>query len=253
MSLETIIMLVAVGVVSGAVSALAGGSALISFPVLLAVGLPPVTANATNFATVLPGNIGALAAYRSELSGHRLAAIRLCLISLAGGAIGCILLLNTSNEAFLDLVPWLLLTATLLIAFKRVINNGIAQFSRSARGHQAIRYAGFVLIFVFAIYGGFFGAGLGIIMLSGLMIAGYTNYHEANALKNLSNASIAALGVVIYTVNGLISWPHAIALMAGSTIGGYSAVRISRFIPQSALSNAMVIFGLVLSAYYFWR
>jgi len=231
MPIESGLLLFLAGILAGCISALAGGSSIITFPMLLASGLPPITANATNFLTALSGNLGAARAYSKELGKHRSAAIRLGATSMLGGLVGCILLLNSSNEFFAELVPWLLLCATLSLAFGKRISSAaskrlsLEKQDTSATGPDIV-LPGYVLIFAFSIYGGFFGAGLGVIMLAGLTIIGYSDYHEANALKNLTNAAIGVLGVMIYAVAGLVSWPHALILMAGSSIGGYAADRI---------------------------
>ena len=255
---DTFVILFLAGIFAGGISAIAGGSALISFPILLASGLPPIIANATNFVTVLPANAGALFAYKSEIANHKRAALHLGLIGLAGGILGCGLLLITSNEIFSGMVPWLILCATLLMLLGKPLNAAINRYNEAQSDKlnteaSKPNHWGCLLIFVFAIYGGFFGAGLGVIMLAGMTILGYANFHDANALKNLVNSLIGLLGVLIYAVSGLISWPHALCLMAGSMIGGNLAVRASKYLPQVWLSRFVVLFGFFLSAYYFWK
>ena len=255
MPVETLLMLFFAGLAAGVISALAGGSALITFPALIAAGLPPINANASNFVTVLPANLGAAAAYRSELSDLKPLILKLGIVSLAGGLVGGLLLLQMSNNGFSMLLPWLLLIATLLLAFGDKAKELLAKSGFSTNGHSSGKASNFpshALIFGISIYGGFFGAGLGILMLASLSIIGLGNYHAANAVKNLLNAGIGLLGVLMFAAFGLISWPHAIVLTIGSAIGGFAAVRVSRKINADLLSKAMVVIGLVLSAYYFW-
>lgn len=251
MAVEVIIMLLAAGFVAGGVNAIAGGATLLTFPVLMAAGLPPTVANASNFVAVLPGNAAAIPAYAKELGDNRAAAIRLTLISLLGGALGCIFLIYSTDNFFLDIVPWLILTATLLYAFGGKIN----EFINKRNGGQAIAAGapGYIMMFTFSIYGGYFGAGLGVITLAVLKMIGYADFHEANALKNLTNTMVSILGVVIFSFSGLISWPEALVMMVGATVGGYASAYYARKIPQKLLANAVIVLGFCLSAYYFLK
>ncbi|MEM7067566.1 MAG: sulfite exporter TauE/SafE family protein [Pseudomonadota bacterium] len=251
MSIEVILMLLGAGFVAGGINALAGGSSLLTFPTLMAAGLPPTVANASNFVSVLPGNATALPAYAQEIGNNRTAAIRLTLVSLAGGAIGSVLLIYSTDNFFLDLVPWLILIATLLFAFGNKINEFVKQYTGGRAAVEGI--PGYIMVLLFSIYGGYFGAGLGVIMLAVLKMIGYTDYHEANALKNLTNTMIGILGVIIFSFSGLISWPHALTMMAGSAIGGYTSAYYARKISQKLLTNAIIVLGFVLSAYYFLK
>ena len=249
MSIDLILILFVVGMIAGCVSSIAGGSGLITFPVLLSIGLPPTIANATNFVSVLMGNAAALPAYVRELGKYRGPALRMVCAGLAGGGIGSVMLLNSSDTLFLELVPWLISAATLLFALSGKIKVFV---STKKIGFATLNSPlGYVLVFIVSIYGGYFGAGLGVILLATLSIIGFTNFHEANALKNLTNTMIGLLGVIIYAFAGLISWPHALILMTGSAVGGYFGVRLARFVPQLWLSNCIVVLGVILSIYYF--
>ena len=253
MAIETLVILFCAGLFAGAVSALAGGSTIITFPVLLASGLPPIVANATNFLTALPSNAGATMAYRDELAKHKAVIWRLALISLFGGGFGCFLLLIISNDVFSSLIPWLLLAATLLLAFGKQIQTAIADKlqPKTKANTTELGIGQIFVIFAISVYGGFYGGGLGIAMLAGMTLIGFNQYHTANALKNLTNATIGVLGVVIYAISGLISWPHALVLMAGSSIGGYTAVKIAKHLPQIWLTRAIILLGFSFSIYYF--
>lgn len=253
-TLEIALILFAAGTVAGAVNAFAGGATLLTFPVLMAVGLPPTVANATNFVAVLPGNAFAIPAYREQLREQKADAARLLPISLAGGVVGAIALIFSSDNAFLALVPWMILGATLLYAFgdriNRIANGNLAAPSDDAQ-HPLPRFGGMAALFVFSIYGGYFGAGLGVITLATLKIMGYLEFHQANALKNLTNTAVGITGVALFTVSGLVSWPHAIVMMTGAALGGYASARLTRHIPQAWLHWAIVVLGLCLSIYYF--
>jgi uncharacterized membrane protein YfcA len=251
MAIEIILMLFLAGFVAGGINALAGGATLLTFPVLMAAGLPPTIANASNFVAVLPGNAAAIPAYAKELKGHKTEAYRLVVASLAGGAIGCIFLVYSTDNFFLEIVPWLILTATLLYAFGGRINEYISK--RNQGKAIAEGWPGYFLMFLFAIYGGYFGAGLGVITLAVLKMIGYADFHEANALKNLTNTAVSLLGVGIFAVSGLIAWPHALVMMAGAAIGGYASAYYAKRIPQVLLTNTVIVLGFALSAYYFYK
>ena len=251
LSIEIIVMLLVAGFVAGGVNALAGGATLLTFPVLMAAGLPPTIANASNFVALLPGNAAAIPAYAREIGDNRSTAVRLTMMSLFGGSIGCVLLIYSTDNVFLKIVPWLILTATLLYAFGGKIN----AFISKRNGGRAIAEGtpGYMLMFLFSIYGGYFGAGLGVITLAVLKMIGYSDFHEANALKNLTNTMVTILGVGIFTVTGLISWPEALIMMAGAAIGGYASAYYARRVPQGLLHGAVIILGFCLSAYYFLK
>ena len=249
MSIEIILMLFVAGFVAGGVNAIAGGATLLTFPVLMAAGLPPTVANASNFVAILPGNAAAIPAYARELGDNRQEALRLVLFSLAGGAIGSVLLIYSTDSFFLKLVPWLILLATLFYAFGGKLN----QWASAKFGGKAIAAGlpGYLLMFLFSIYGGYFGAGLGVITLAVLKIMGYLDFHQANAFKNLTNTVVSVLGVFLFAFSGLISWPEALVMMVGATAGGYGSARFARRIPQKLLNSAVITLGFLLSIYYF--
>lgn len=249
MSIQIVLMLFTAGVIAGGINAIAGGATLFTFPVLMAAGLPPTVANASNFVAVLPGNAAAIPAYASELRENRQAALQLVFASLAGGAIGSILLVISPDAFFLELVPWLILLATLMYTFGERINASVARWVGSSGG--PIGGIGYFLMFVFSIYGGYFGAGLGVITLAVLKIMGYLDFHKANALKNLTNTGLGLLGVAIFSYSGLIAWPQAIVMMVGAAVGGYISAYFARRVSQTLLHNAVVILGFCLAIYYF--
>lgn len=251
MEIEIILMLVAAGFVAGGVNALAGGATLLTFPVLMAAGLPPTVANASNFVAVLPGNAAAIPAYAKELRNNRQEALKLVTAGLAGGAVGCGLLMISTDNFFLEIVPWLILTATLLYAFGGRINEYVTV--RTGGTALAAGFPGYCLMFMFSIYGGYFGAGLGVITLAVLKIMGYLDFHDANALKNLTNTAVSVLGIILFSIGGLISWPEALVMMVGAAVGGYTSAYYARRISQTLLTNAVVILGFCLSIYYFLK
>lgn len=247
MTIFTILVLFAAGVASGAINAVAGGGTFITFGVLTMFGLPPVTANASSSVIQLPGYVTSTYAYRTEIGRIWRHAILLLLISAIGALLGSLLLLTLDNPAFRAAVPWLLLVATLIFA----AGPAIKRWQQRQGGSTDRRAAGLVLQFLTAIYGGFFGAGMGIMMLATLSMTESSDYHRLNALKNLISILIAAVAIAVFTTGGLISWPEVLVMVPGVAIGGYGGVWTARRVPQSALRWVVVAVGLGLTVYYF--
>ena len=246
---ELALFLFGIGLIGGAWNAVAGGATLFTFPALMLAGLPPVTANATNYLAMLPSNAAALPAYRRELAGVGNAVWPLMLVSGLGAIAGSILLLMSEQATFEFLIPFLILAATLLFAFGDPLRQLILNVmqGRSANGML------YSALFVFSIYGGYFGAGLGIILLAIVQIMGFSQFHVANSLKNLLATSFTILSIVVFGVGGLIAWPEAMMMMTGSTLGGYLGGRYARLIKEAYLRTAVIAFGLILSTIYFAR
>ncbi|MEM9355225.1 MAG: sulfite exporter TauE/SafE family protein [Pseudomonadota bacterium] len=249
MDVGTVIFLIIVGLVGGAWNAVAGGATLFTFPALMAAGLPPVVANATNYLAMLPSNAAAIPAYMSELRdvGGRVWA--LLIISGAGAIVGSLLLIASEQALFEFLIPFLILLATALFAF----GSEIGRLLRAKLAGRASVGALYGALFLFSIYGGYFGAGLGIILLAVVQVMGFTSFHVANSLKNLLATSFTVLSIIVFGVGGIIAWPEALVMMVGSTLGGYLGARYARQINERYLRTAVIVFGVVLSAVYFAR
>lgn len=249
MTFELVFFLIGVGLFGGAWNAVAGGATLFTFPALMVAGLPPVTANATNYLAMLPSNAAALPAYRRELAGVGDAIWPLMLVSGLGAIVGSVLLLMSEQATFEILIPFLILAATLLFAFGdrlRQLIFGVMQ-GQSANGML------YSALFAFSIYGGYFGAGLGIILLAIVQIMGFSAFHIANSLKNLLATSFTILSIVVFGLGGIIAWPEALVMMAGSTLGGYLGGRYARLIKETYLRAGVIAFGFILTAVYFAR
>ncbi|MEH6446315.1 MAG: sulfite exporter TauE/SafE family protein [Oceanospirillaceae bacterium] len=249
MSLETFAYLFIAGGVCGAINAVAGGATLIGFPVLISVGLTPSMANASNFLATMPGYAAAIPSYFKEIKRMRKAILVIILASVFGGMLGSLILIASPSAVFVKLTPYLLLVATLLYAFGGVIHRYI---TRKRDDSLKDSFIGKFVIFIFSIYGGYFGAGLGIIVLSILKIIGFHDYHEANAIKSIMITAVSIFSIVIFIAGGLISWPESIVMMVGSAMGGYNAAKYAKNIPQVFLKNIIVVIGLSFSAYYFY-
>ncbi|MEM7005938.1 MAG: sulfite exporter TauE/SafE family protein [Pseudomonadota bacterium] len=237
------------GVACGGINAIAGGGTLIGFPVLLGAGLPPTVANATNFIATMPGYAAAIPSYLGELKQLSQSAMTNTLWTVAGATLGSLLLVLSGDAVFVGLIPYLILTATLLYAFSDRVNR-LFSSEKVRLNAKGIRLSNLIL-FIVCIYGGYFGAGLGIILFSALKIVGYCDFHHANALKNLiiTVASLVSIGIFIF--GSLIAWPEAITMMLGSALGGYVTAKKAKLMSQNYLHLFVTLFGFASTIYYF--
>ena len=236
------------GFVSSAVNAVAGGGTFITFGAMSVLGVSPVSANATSSVTQFPGYVTSTLAYWRDIKHFWRTAILLCVISALGALAGALILLSLDNPSFRAMVPWLLLAATELFAAGPWLKPK-PQAGKSALLPGPV---GWLLQFVTAIYGGFFGAGMGVMMLASLGLTQDGDYHRLNALKNLLAVVIAAIAILIFVGGGVVSWPHALVMIPGGALGGYAGVWIAKRVPQTAVRIFVIGVGLFLAAYYFW-
>jgi uncharacterized membrane protein YfcA len=241
---------------AGAVNSVAGGGTLLTFPSLLWVGrLTEIIANATSTVALWPGQLGSLWGYRKELGKSHTAVVFLAVPSFLGGLIGAMLLLKTSNETFRALVPYLILAATLLFMAQEPLSRwlrGRAERAAPEPGGGApwsvARWGAVMLFQLFvAIYGGYFGAGIGILMLAALGFLGLTNIHRMNALKNINNMCINGVAAVMFIVKGLVDWRLASLMAAGAILGGYTGAGTAQRIGQKNVRRIVVLVGFSLT------
>jgi hypothetical protein len=245
--------------IGGAINSIAGGGTLVTFPALVGLGIPAIIANATSTVALWPGAIGSMYGYRRELAGARDWAIRFAIPSLVGGLIGALLLLRTPSDRFDQIVPWLVLGATLLFLLQRPLMAAIRRHNRpdevpNRDDDPASRPPTITLLafqFGVAVYGGYFGAGIGILMLAALGFMGFTNIHRMNGLKNWGGLCMNATAAVTFTILGLVNWPVAIAMALGATAGGYGGSRLAQKVSREAVRGTVVVIGLVASAWLF--
>jgi uncharacterized protein len=245
---------VAVSAVAGAMNAVAGGGTLLTFPALIGLGIPPLTANATSTVALWPGSAGSIWGYRRELAGARRWAIGFALPSLLGGLVGALLLLATDEATFSELVPWLVLGATVLfmgqgplgawLRRRRAAPSGAADPTDGTDRFPDARLL--VFQFLIGIYGGYFGAGAGILMLAALGLMGLTNIHRMNGLKNWGGLCMNFVAAVTFARSGLVNWPVALSMAVGAVGGGYLGSRTAQRISQKAVR--MIIIGIGLSS-----
>lgn len=236
-------------------NSIAGGGTLLTFPALIALGVPAIDANATSTVALLPGSVGSIWGYRALLAGARRWALALALPSLAGGALGAWLLLRTPAERFAAIVPWLVLGATALFVIQRPVVRWVARRSRGVAGtttdeedaRTRSRPAVSMLIyqFVVAIYGGYFGAGVGILMLAAFGFMGLSNIHRMNGLKNWCGVCMNVIAAVMFAVSSLVNWPVALAMALGATAGGYLGSRTAQRVSQEMVRGSVVAIGLI--------
>lgn len=247
MTILTAILLFAAGFVASAVNAVAGGGTFLTFGAMTLVGVPPISANATSSVTQLPGYITSTLAYWSDIKRFWRGAILLCIVSAIGSVAGAAILLALDNPSFRSLVPWLLIAATALFAAGPWLKPTPKESGEPAVGGVV----GSLAQFVTAIYGGFFGAGMGVMMLATLGLTQTGDYHRLNALKNMLATVIALVAIFLFIGGGAVSWPHALAMLPGSALGGYAGVWIAKRVPQTIVRAFVIAVGLGLSAYYF--
>jgi uncharacterized membrane protein YfcA len=233
------------GFIAGAINAIAGGGSLVSFPALMMTGMPPVTANATNTLAVMPGAASALLAYRKELGEERRTAIAMSWPALLGGLVGSVILLHTSERAFRVVVPWLILFACGLIAMQAPVARWVA--SRATFGGEKVRAPLWIAQFSISIYGGYFGAGQGILMLAAYAILLQGTLQHANAIRLWCGTLINAIAALYFLVVGAASLPEAAVMAAASLAGGYLGARLARRMPAAVLRTVVVAYGVAVA------
>ena len=229
-------------------NSVAGGGTLVTFPALVALGLPPISANATSTVALWPAAVASMWGYRGELRGSRPWALGFALPSIAGGALGAWLLLRTPPHRFSAIVPWLVLGATALFIVQRPVMRWIgAHTAESDHVLTGRRPPASILAYQFfvSVYGGYFGAGVGILMLAALGFMGLNNIHRMNGLKNWGGLCMNAIAALMFAFTSLVNWPVALAMAVGAMSGGYLGSRTAQRVPQELVRSSIVTIGLV--------
>lgn len=249
--LATLTMLLA-GVGAGIINAVAGSGTLITFPVLLALGVPPVTANVSNNVGLLPASITAAIGYRRELNGEFGTVLKMALWSVLGGLVGAGLLLLLPSESFSALVPFLLLAAAVLAALQpRMARLVRARSNYSGVSTLPITVGLIFGVFVAGVYGGYFGAAQGVILLAILGILWSTDLNKANGAKNVLTGVANLFSALVFTISGTVDWHVAVAVGLGAATGGWLGARIGRRVPAGLLRAVLVIIALVAAVALF--
>ena len=253
MSLLEILGLTLAALAAGAINAVAGGGTLITFPVLLFYGMPPVLANATSTVALVIGTPGSIFGFRRYMKAVQPWLWRFIPVSLLGSLFGSILLTRSSNEVFGRLVPFLILFASLLFAAQGAFRRfAIVEAQQAAAGRRQIAVA-IVFQFAVAVYGGYFGAGIGILTLASLGFIGLTDIHEMNALKNVLSALINLVAAIWFIYKGIVDWPRAGVMCVGALAGYFIGAHYSQRIPREWVRRLITGIGLAISAYTFWK
>ena len=245
----TSLFLLAVGICAGIANAVVGGGQFLTFPAFVMAGVPSVLANTTSSVAVFPGIVTGAYAFRKDVL--RLADLvdikGSMAMSLAGGLLGALLLTHTPEAAFAALVPWLLLFGTLVYAFGNRLNLALRRSMRLGSG-------GFLATqFLIGIYGGYFGAGIGILMLALLGVYGITDLHAMSGFRTLQSSCINAVAVLTFVLEGQVDWPGAVAMGIGAIIGGYTGAAVARRISAKVLRPVIIVIAFAMTGYFFLR
>ncbi len=246
------LLLFSAGFFGGVLNSVAGGGSFITFPALLFVGVTPISANATNTFASCAGYLSGTYAFRDDLYEHKKELPKLILISLIGGVFGAWLLLQTPEALFRESIPWLLLFATVLFTFGGKINRILRQLTSH---HQHASFVGRFLLFLVllgvCIYGGFFNAGLGIIVLSYLALAGHTNINAMNGMKLLVSSVVSLIAIALFIYDDVIAWHEGIIVLVGTLLGGYVAAHISKRLSQQYVRMFVILASCGITVYFF--
>jgi uncharacterized membrane protein YfcA len=234
--------------VAGAINSVAGGGTLLTFPALIWVGMPSITANATSTVAIWPGSLGGMWGYRNELRGLTSDSYVLIIPSAIGGIIGALLLRLTPTETFDRLVPLLILFATALFMLQEPVQRLIKRGSVDGHAGATSWVIGAVIFqFFVALYGGYFGAGIGILMLAALGILGYTEIHQMNGLKILLALFINGVAALYFIAMGMVRWPEAIIMAVAAVAGGYGGAGVARRLGDRAVRRIVIIVGFSMA------
>ena len=239
--------------VAGAINSIAGGGTLLTFPVLIWLGLDPRVANGTSTVALWPGLFGGLFGYRRELENSSTILLRLGLISIIGGAFGAWLLIRTPSRVFAHLVPFLILFATLLFMSHGVINKRLRLGSLDDKPMGLWWSGAMIFQFFSAMYGGYFGADNGILMLAAMGLLGLNDLNRANGIKNFLGICINSIAVLLFSLAGLVVWPDALVMAFGALAGGYFGASMAVRIGQKWVRRGIVLIGLIIFVVMAWR
>ena len=277
------LLLFLAAVVAGAINSVAGGGSFVSFPALYAAHVAPIVANATNTVALWPAGLASAYAYRKDMRHPARTLVALGAASFVGGALGALLLLRTSNDAFMRLLPWLILVAAALFTFGGKVTAKLrvrppldissapgegalsSALGRQVRGSASARStlggretAGALLVatalqLVISVYGGYFGGGMGILMLATLSMMGMSNIHAMNGLKTLLGAIINGVGVVTFILAGAVDWNTGGVMIAGATLGGYGGAVIARRMDPKWIRGFVIVVAWSMTAVFFFQ
>jgi uncharacterized membrane protein YfcA len=244
MDLSHAALLAAAGLAAGTMNAVAGGGSLITFPALLAVGLPPVPANVSNSIAVFPGYVASVVGSRKDLAHQERRTARLLPTAVVGAVAGCVLLLATPARAFELVVPFLVLGATAVLAFQDQLRAVVGHPAHLNPTRQQV--ALHTMVALGAVYGGYFGAALGVMLVAGLALVLDETLARVSAVKNVLSAVVGLTTVVVFAAFGPVNWAAVAVLAPATMVGGYGGAKLVRRLPNAVLKGVIVTFGTVI-------
>lgn len=243
-----LVLLFFAGLLASAINAFAGGGTLVSFPVLIGLGVPELRANATNSMGLWPGSLSSAFGFWDRFSATKHYYKTLLPATVVGSALGALLLVNTPSGTFKVVIPFLLLAGTSVLAFQSKVKSWVTG------PHGKVSPAtGVVIQTLISIYGGYFGAGMGIMMLAAMALFVEGDIHDMNALKNWLAVVINIVAMGLFLAKGLVMIGPCLALMAGAVVGGFSSAKVSLKVPSEKLRIGVVVYGFVMTLWFFWR
>lgn len=251
MDLSHILLLLVAGVAAGTVNAIAGGGSLITFPSLIATGLPSVDANVTNSVSVFPGYVSSVVGSKADLAGQGRRVRVIIPTSVVGSAAGCALLLVTPGRVFEVVVPFLVLGAAATLAFQERLRGLVGHPRHMSARRAAVTLQ--VVVFVGAVYGGYFGAALGVMYVAALALILDEPLKRINALKNVLSAAVGLVTVVVFAIFADVHWGAVLVLAPATIVGGYAGAKLARRLPARVLRYLIVTFGTVIGLILLYR
>ena len=251
MGWQEIVLLFAGGVLAGCINVLAGGAGFMTFPLLVAAGMSEIEANASNFVALLPANVASLYGYRHELRRPTLRLRPRLALAGIGGACGSLGLLWLGEASFKSAIPWLLTFSTSAFAMAPTIKRWL-EHRHNFDGKRWI-WLSFILEFIVYVYGGYFGLGMGVVLLALYAMFGHDDIHEANAIRNATIALITLIAIAFFAHAGIIRWLPSLVMMVGAFLGGYLMIKVARIVPQIWVRRGILAWSVGLTAIAFWR
>jgi len=254
MTLQDATLLFVAAGLAGTMNSVAGGGSFISFPALIFTRVLPIPANATSTVALWPGTVASAGAYRKRFPKDFKILVEMLTTSVTGGTLGAVVLLRTPQTTFMRFVPYLFLLATLLLIFGKQLATWVeATFKTSKQPRWMMVVASNFFQFLIALYGGFFGAGIGIMMLALLTLLRMEDIHAMNALKTLLNAAINGAAVVTFIAAGAVLWPQALVMLGGAVMGGYGGAHFAQKLDPLIVRRFVIAVGISMSLYFFLR
>jgi len=248
------ILLFLAALVAGAMNSVAGGGSFFSFPALIFTGVLPIPANATNTVALWPGSVASVFSYWKRLPKSPRVMAPLIVISVLGGTLGALVLLRTPQATFMSLIPYLFGIATLLFAFGKRLTQSLGRAVKRSGPPSLATIAGLTAVQLFiAVYGGFFGGGIGILMLAMLEMAHIEDIHAMNGLKTLLAASINGAAVVTFIIARQVEWPQAALMITAAITGGFGGAHFAQKIDPRFVRATVICVGTVMTLYFLWR